>query len=30
LKASFFGGSGSVKARKFVDSMRSLKSLLHT
>jgi hypothetical protein len=30
LKASYFGGSGTVKARKFVDSLRSLKSLCHT
>ena len=29
LKASYFGGSGTVKARKFVDSLRSLKSLCH-
>jgi len=30
LKASYFGGSGTVKARKFVDCLRSLKSLVHT
>jgi hypothetical protein len=30
LKASYFGGSGTVKARKFVDCLRSLKSLCHT
>jgi hypothetical protein len=29
LKTSYFGGSGSVKARKFVDSLRSLKSMVH-
>lgn len=29
LKSSYFGGSGTVKARKFVDSLRSLKSLCH-
>lgn len=29
LKASYFGGTGTVKARKFVDSLRSLKSLCH-
>lgn len=29
LKASYFGGSGTVHARKFVDSLRSLKSLCH-
>jgi hypothetical protein len=30
LKASYFGGSGTIRARKFVDSLRSLKSLCHT
>jgi len=30
LKASYFGGTGTVHARKFVDSLRSLKSLTHT
>jgi hypothetical protein len=30
LKAQYFGGSGTVHARKFVDSLRSLKSLCHT
>jgi hypothetical protein len=30
LKTSYFGGTGTVKARKFVDSLRSLKSLVHT
>ena len=29
LKASYFGGTGTVHARKFVDSLRSLKSLTH-
>lgn len=29
FKASYFGGSGTVHARKFVDSLRSLKSLCH-
>ncbi len=27
LKASFFGGSGTVKVRKFVDSLKALKSM---
>jgi len=27
LKASFFGGTGTVKAQKFVQSLRSLKSM---
>jgi hypothetical protein len=27
LKASFFGGSGTVKAQKFVQHLRSLKSM---
>jgi hypothetical protein len=30
LKASFFGGTGTVKVRKFVDNLRSLKSLCFT
>jgi len=30
LKTSFFGGSGTVHARKFVDSLRSLKSMCYT
>jgi len=29
LKTSYFGGTGTIKARKFVDSLRSLKSLTH-
>lgn len=29
-KTSFFGGMGTVKARKFVDNVRSLKSMCHT
>lgn len=29
LKSSYFGGTGTVKARKFVDNLRSLKSLCH-
>lgn len=27
VKASYFGGTGTVKARKFVDNLRSLKSI---
>lgn len=27
LKASYFGGTGTVKARRFVDNVRSLKSM---
>lgn len=27
LKAAYFGGGGTVKARKFVDNLRSLKSM---
>jgi len=27
IKASYFGGTGTIKVRKFVDSLRSLKSL---
>jgi hypothetical protein len=27
LKASYFGGNGTVKARRFVDNIRSLKSM---
>lgn len=27
LKASYFGGTGTVKARRFVDNIRSLKSM---
>lgn len=30
VKASYFGGSGTVKARKFVDNLRSLKSMCYT
>ena len=30
LKSSFFGGTGTVKARRFVDNIRSLKSMTHT
>ena len=30
VKASFFGGSGTVKARKFVDNIRSLKQMCFT
>jgi len=30
LKASFFGGTGTVKAQKFVNHFRSLKSLTYT
>jgi len=30
LKALYFGGSGTVKARVFVDNIRSLKSLCYT
>ena len=30
VKASFFGGTGTVKARKFVDNLRSLKSMCFT
>ena len=29
LKASYFGGAGTVKARKFVDNLRSLKSMCY-
>ena len=29
VKASYFGGSGTVKARKFVDNLRSLKSMCY-
>lgn len=29
LKASFFGGGGTVKVRKFVDSLKALKSLCY-
>jgi len=30
LKALFFGGTGTVKAKKLVDAIRNLKSLCHT
>lgn len=30
VKASYFGGTGTVKARKFVDNLRSLKSMCYT
>ena len=30
LKASYFGGNGTVKARRFVDNIRSLKSMCFT
>jgi hypothetical protein len=30
LKASYFGGTGTVKARRFVDNVRSLKSMCFT
>lgn len=30
IKAAYFGGSGTVKARTFVDNLRSLKSLCFT
>ena len=30
IKAGFFGGSATVKARIFVDNLRNLKSLCHT
>lgn len=30
VKASYFGGNGTVKARKFVDNLRSLKSMCFT
>jgi hypothetical protein len=30
LKASYFGGTGTVKARRFVDNIRSLKSMCFT
>lgn len=29
VKASYFGGAGTVKARKFVDNLRSLKSMCY-
>ena len=30
IKASFFGGHGTVKVRLYVDNLRSLKSMLYT
>jgi len=30
LKAQYFSGTGSVKYRRFVDNLKSLKSMLHT
>ena len=30
VKSSYFGGSGTVKARKFVDNIRSLKQMCFT
>lgn len=30
LKSSYFGGTGTVKARRFVDNIRSLKSICFT
>jgi len=30
LKSSYFGGAGTVKARRFVDNIRSLKSMCFT
>lgn len=30
MKASYFGGTGTVKARRFVDNIRSLKSICYT
>jgi hypothetical protein len=30
VKAAYFGGTGTVKARKFVDNLRSLKSMCFT
>jgi hypothetical protein len=30
MKASYFGGAGTVKARRFVDNIRSLKSMCFT
>jgi hypothetical protein len=29
LKASFFGGNATVKVRKFVDNLKSLKSMVY-
>lgn len=30
LKSAYFGGTGTVKARRFVDNIRSLKSMVFT
>lgn len=30
VKASYFGGTGTVKARKFIDNLRSLKAMCFT
>jgi hypothetical protein len=30
IKAQFFGGSGTVKCRRFVDDLKNLKAMLHT
>lgn len=30
LKAQYFGGAGTVRARRFVDDLKNLKSMLHT
>ena len=30
LKVDYFGGAGEVKAKRYVDSLRSLKSMVHT
>lgn len=30
MKASYFGGTGTVKARRFVDNLRNLKSMCYT
>ena len=30
MKAAYFGGSGTVRARKYVDNLRNLKSLCFT
>jgi len=30
LKRLFFGGAGTVRARRFVDELKTLKSMLHT
>ena len=30
LKASYFGGHATIKAKRFVDNLRSLKSMIYT